>query len=268
MLPGMAVPRVPRLSREEFLSTVLLHGPVVITDDIGAWAGTTPRTFEGLRERWGNRSVRAWVTADGEWNHESGRRDVPFTDLIDAALATAPPGYRVSGPQLDLRRDIPWAGEGVSEPAFVPAEHLAGSNLWLQAAGDKTHLHWDASHGLLALLHGEKHIVLFSPQDRRALYPIGSGTGVNWSRVDFWRWDADALPLYKDARPIPVTLRAGEMLFVPATWWHCVHTIEPSIALNYWWTEPTVKIDEAYKRLGVFDELMDQRDKSRTPTQS
>ena len=250
------IERVPHLGREEFAARFLKAGPpVIVTDDLKDWAGTTRWTFEELRERWGGRTVSAWVTPEGEWDHASDRQDVLFSELLDAALSSGPGRRRISGPQLNLERDIPWAAERVTCPAFVPANRLVSTNLWLQAAGDKTHLHWDQDPGVLGLLNGEKEIALFAPGDRRSLYPIGSGSGVNWSQVDFWRWDADAFPKFADARAIRLTLRAGEMLIVPPTWWHCVHTTKPSISLNCWWAEPDADVGSEYRSLLAFDAL-------------
>ncbi len=255
-MPTEQIARVPRLGRAEFAETFLRHGPpVVVAEGLRTWSGSTTWTFDALRDRWGERTVSAWVTPDGQWDHASQRQDVPFAELLDAALARAPLGHRISGPQLNLERDIPWAAEGVGCPAFVPENRLVSTNLWLQAAGDKTHLHWDHDPGVLGLLHGEKEIALFAPGDRRSLYPIGSGSGVNWSQVDFWRWDAEAFPKFADAQPLCVTLRAGEMLIVPPTWWHCVQTTQPSISLNCWWAEPDAEISREYRSLLAFDSL-------------
>ncbi len=161
------IERIPRLNRAELSTRFLEHAPpVVITDELAAWAGSARWTFDELRRRWGSRTVLAWVTPDGEWDHASEREDVPFAELIDAALGRAPGQRKISGPQLNLEHDIPWAAENVGTPAFVPADRVVSTNLWLQAAGDKTHLHWDYDPGVLGLLHGEKEIALF-PARRR-----------------------------------------------------------------------------------------------------
>lgn len=248
--------RVPTLSRDEFAARFLRTGPpVIITGDLAAWAGSTQWTFDALRSRWGDRSVSAFVTPDGEWDHACERETVSFAALIDATLTTGPRGPRISGPQLDLRRNIPWAAETVTLPRFVPADRVVASNLWLQAAGDKTHLHWDEDPGVLGLLHGEKEITLYEPAAWRSLYPNAVGNGTNWSRVDYWQCDDALYPRFREARPIRLTLHAGEMLFVPQTWWHCVHTTKPSIALNCWWAEPDAEVGEIYQRFAAFGSL-------------
>jgi len=252
------VRRVPRLTRAEFVSGFLRAGPpVIITDALNDWAGPGPWTSDALRQRWGDRSVSAFVTPDGEWSYTCERQTVSFADLIDATLTTGPHGPRISGPQLDLARDIPWAASDMQAPAFVPAERIVASNLWLQANGDKTHLHWDEDPGVLGLLRGEKEIVLYAPGDWRALYPNHDGAiAANWSRVDVWKWDAAAFPRFQDAQPIRLTLRAGEMLFVPQTWWHCVRTVQPSIAINCWWTEPAAEVGDVYRNLLAFGNVV------------
>jgi hypothetical protein len=248
----LVIERVPRLTRAEFADRFLRRGPpVVISDDLAHWSGTTAWTFDELRARWGERPVRAAVTAGGEWTYESDRQTVPFSALIDAVVAPKPDAHRLSGPQLRFR-DHPWAAEGVGIPRVIPEGRTVTSNLWLQAAGDKTHLHCDGKPGILGLLSGEKEIALYSPDDWRSLYPSSAAGGEHWSRVDFWRPDASQFPRFRDAQPLRVTLRAGEMLFVPVTWWHCVHTTQPSIALNCWWPEPDAEIADVYRHLWGF----------------
>jgi len=176
---------------------------------------------------------------------------VPFSTLIDAVVSPQSEARLLSGPQLSLR-DNAWAAEGVGVPGFIPGNRIVTSNLWLQAGGDKTHLHCDGKPGILGLLHGEKEIALFPPGDWRSLYPSRDAGGEHWSRVDFWQPDESAFPRFRDASPLRVTLRAGEMLFVPVTWWHCVRTVRPSIALNCWWVEPEAEIDDVYQHLWGF----------------
>lgn len=38
-----------------------------------------------------------------------------------------------------------------------------------------------------------------------------------------------------EAHPINITVRAGEMLYLPAGWWHYVRQSDLSIAVNYWY---------------------------------
>lgn len=250
------VRRVPRLTRAEFAATCL-HPPtpVIITDDHSVGPDARTWTFASMRARWGHERVEAAITPGGEWSYQTERHTVSFAEIVDAAMAPSGTAPRISGTQMNLQTNIRWASEGMRVPPFVPPDQVASSNLWLQATGDKTHLHWDAHMGALALIRGEKEIVLFAPSDWASLYPIGSGFGINWSRVDVFRWDAAQFPRFADAHPIRLTLRAGEMLFLPATWWHCVHTTDASIGVNYWWKEPDVPLGDVYERLLSFDAL-------------
>lgn len=257
MPTAIDVRRVPRLTRAEFVANYLQPPtPVIITDDQSVGADARTWTFASMRARWGHEPVEAAITPGGEWSYQTQRHTVPFADIIDAALAPQSDGPRISGTQMDLQTNIRWASDGMHVPPFVPAAHVASSNLWLQATGDKTHLHWDAHMGALALIRGVKEITLFAPSDWPSLYPIGSGFGINWSRLDVFRWDEEKFPRYADAQPIHLTLHAGEMLFLPATWWHAVHTTDASIGVNYWWKEPDVPLAEVYQRLLSFDQLI------------
>lgn len=47
--------------------------------------------------------------------------------------------------------------------------------------------------------------------------------------------DPEKYPNFKSAKYIEIELKAGEALFIPKLWWHYVKTLEPSIAVNFWW---------------------------------
>ena len=75
-----------------------------------------------------------------------------------------------------------------------------------------------------------------------------SSTPSNFSRVDTSRSDADLqadFPLYVEAksRAIHITLKAGQMLYLPAGWFHEVHSQGSAesgghLAFNYWFHPP------------------------------
>ncbi|MFL9458793.1 cupin-like domain-containing protein [Tolypothrix bouteillei VB521301_2] len=48
--------------------------------------------------------------------------------------------------------------------------------------------------------------------------------------------DFDKFPKFKKAKYMECLLEPGEMLFIPAFWWHHVYSLDRvNIAVNFWW---------------------------------
>jgi hypothetical protein len=58
----------------------------------------------------------------------------------------------------------------------------------------------------------------------------------NHAHVDPEKPDYERCPKFRDAQPYVVELVAGETLFIPSLWWHHLRNLEPSMALNFWWS--------------------------------
>lgn len=79
---------------------------------------------------------------------------------------------------------------------------------------------------------GDKEFTLFSPADSPRLYPQDSHP--NLSRLGpLEQVDLAEFPLFAEARPVHVTVRAGQTLFVPRGTWHASKLLGPSIAVAH-----------------------------------
>jgi len=123
-------------------------------------------------------------------------------------------------------------------------------NLWWGPGGHTEPLHYDSGDGTLAQLHGEKRVVLFPPSQSRNLYPFpvrSKGIAPWISQVYIDHPDFDAFPRMRDAlaHKVEVTLRPGELLFIPANWWHEVTAISDGwiCSINrFWKVEPVMRL--------------------------
>jgi len=87
---------------------------------------------------------------------------------------------------------------------------------------------------------GRKKVILIPPeQSDLVYYPCREfGRNLHFSPVEAERPDLDRHPRFARATPWEVTVQPGDMLFIPAAWWHYLRALEPSISLNFWWNTP------------------------------
>ncbi|CAI9095024.1 OLC1v1030877C2 [Oldenlandia corymbosa var. corymbosa] len=165
---------------------------------------------------------------------------------------------------FDLSQDcddhIPWASEALGcLPEAV--------NLWIGNEFSVTSFHKDHYENLYAVISGEKHFVLLPPTDVHrmyireypsAQYHYSRDTGdfklelkepkryVPWCSVDPYPSfeekgrDMSRFPLYyKGPKPFEVTVKAGQVLYLPSMWFHHVSQRPDSrgltVAVNYWY---------------------------------
>ncbi|KUJ22207.1 phospholipase A2 [Mollisia scopiformis] len=153
-----------------------------------------------------------------------------------------------------VEQDIPWARIALEQKSEA-------INFWLGNSRSVTALHKDNYENIYVQIIGQKHFVLLPPlayacvAERElpaATYVRGAEGELKIEEdggesVPFAAWDPDAEPgseewrgtkYSKYAEPIRVGLRKGDMLYLPALWYHKVSQScsEEGIccAVNYW----------------------------------
>jgi len=207
--------------------------------------GSLQWTLCSLRARVGHASIRVSTLDRGLFSTDSRaheralqyvtRSRMPLGDYLDlldrepdttAYMQTQP--LRAL-PQLAQDIDIP--------PPVVPPGRLVGSFLWVGPHGSATPLHFDEVNNLLCVLQGAKRVVLFRPSDVVNLYPasVFERQHAIASRINLLAPDMTRFPRAARAVPYEVVVGAGNALLLPACWWHQVHNIGSTIAVNHWW---------------------------------
>ena len=86
---------------------------------------------------------------------------------------------------------------------------------------------------------GSKRLQLFAPSDFQYMYPFPSPSYHSSALPPFT--DPSGAPPewehYRHARPIEVELQEGDMLYLPAFWYHCVQGGDGYNAILAWWTQ-------------------------------
>nr|VFK07865.1 MAG: Cupin-like domain-containing protein [Candidatus Kentron sp. LPFa] len=110
-------------------------------------------------------------------------------------------------------------------------------------------LHYDDEDNVYVVIDGEKDILLFDIADFAAMYPHNDNRLPDFSRVSLSHIDYEQYPLIEAVTCYRARLRAGDMLYMPAYWWHEVRSVGRSIAVSY------IRLDRRTQLL-VFGKLL------------
>ncbi|HTV19770.1 MAG TPA: cupin-like domain-containing protein [Polyangiaceae bacterium] len=139
-------------------------------------------------------------------------------------------------PLLD---DLP-APEWFAHEQLFAEEQLYTMWAWMSGCGVRTWLHYDNNgcHNINAQIHGRKRCVLYAPDDLARLHPFplgGANPAHNCSRIDVDRPNGE-LRIDASVAAWHAELDAGDLLFIPAWWFHTFeHVGDFNANVNYWW---------------------------------
>ncbi|XP_041663364.1 HSPB1-associated protein 1 homolog [Cheilinus undulatus] len=134
--------------------------------------------------------------------------------------------------QPSMFQDVKWSDFGFE------GRNGGESTLWIGTKGANTPCHLD-SYGcnLVLQVQGRKRWHLFPPGDTRHLYPtrIPYEESSVFSQVDVLHPDQRRFPAFQGAKVHVVTLKPGQVLYVPRHWWHYVESVDPiTVSVNSW----------------------------------
>lgn len=228
-LPAVTtVPRVDRPTAAAFRARAALGLPFLITGFANRWplSGLTPAA---LRDQYGHLPVRARV---GDYIHTAFAPDramqdmslLAYLDLVDRTTDSLPP-YLGNLELRALNRLCHW-------PTWF--DKMGPPRFWLGPAGTVTPLHCDYDDNLFAQVWGTKRIFLAPPHHDAYLYPKEANAILSGSPFDPEAPDFDRYPLARQASLVDCIVAPGEMLYVPAGWYHQVRALTFSLSSNRW----------------------------------
>jgi hypothetical protein len=218
--------------------------PVIVTNLITRWPACEKWTYPYLRSVLADTQVPVGVASSKHFRLDPTRSEFDNQRLMlsfDAFANYVEGGAGENGTHYYLQRMplsdyCPALLADLSVLPFVPLERLTSQNLWFGPGGSCTALHWDDYDNAIAQIRGRKHFTLFAPNETQYLYPHPAlSQAPHQSRVNIDDVDAAEFPDFVRATPCTCVLEAGELLLLPACWWHQVASLETSISVNYWW---------------------------------
>jgi len=230
-----AVPRVRIRDTQDFRRRAAAGLPFLVEGAAARWplCALTPQT---LREQFGALPVRARV---GDYIATAFAPDRAMQDMsmlayleLAAAGASALPPYVGNLELRELNRYCHW-------PAWL--EKPGPPRFWLGPGGTVTPLHCDYDDNLFAQIWGSKRIWLAPPHHGGFLYPREANALLFGSPFDPDAPDYERYPLARRAALVEIVVHPGDMLYVPAGWYHQVRSLSFSLSANRWSrTQPVI----------------------------
>ena len=229
-LPHIAsIPRLPALDGAAFRRRAADGLPFLITGVVERWplSALTPAV---LRERFADVPVRARV---GDYINTAFAPDRAMQDMlmgeyldqVASSDANTLPPYLGNLELRPLNAMCHW-------PAYF--DKLGPPRFWLGPAGTVTPLHCDYDDNIFAQVWGTKRIFLAPPHHDEFLYPSRANAILFGSPFDPEAPDYERFPLARQATLIECIVNPGDMLYVPAGWYHQVRALTFSLSSNRW----------------------------------
>ena len=234
---------IARVSRDDIPALMARHQPAIVQDALAAWRPAELWSPQHLLDTVGHCPVRVSVADDGRFDYEATRDPIMRQELASKEMAFADAARTIMNGtgdgllyvmQQSIPRVLPDLMANVVVPEWVNAANV-DINLWF-GQRTVTPLHFDYANNFFAQLHGIKQFTIFAPQDTDLLYPYPQEMRIaHASHVDPDCVDSSLYPKYRAAVPIRFELNAGELLFLPAFWWHQVRSTHLSVSVSFWW---------------------------------
>jgi hypothetical protein len=231
-LPSITqVPRLGKLSAAAFRARAAEGLPFVLTGIVDRWP-LSALTPQALRERFSHLPVRARV---GDYINTAFAPDramqdmsmLAYLDLIEEGVHDSNdlPPYLGNLEMRELNALCHW-------PTYF--DKMGPPRFWLGPAGTVTPLHCDYDDNIFAQIWGTKRIFLAPPHHDQFLYPSEANAILFGSPFDPEAPDFAKFPLARQATTIECMVHPGDMLYVPAGWYHQVRALTFSLSSNRW----------------------------------
>jgi lysine-specific demethylase 8 len=234
---AMPITRITNPTRAQLDECVRRHQPAILSGVLDREIATRAWDVPYLRAKLGDREVDV-VSHDRPriyWDPQRGlpTRRMAFNQFADGVFTRRDPGF--SYLQDDVN-SFPVIKDDYRLPAMMADKQLFRAKFWLSGPGLITPLHYDPVETFHWVIRGSKRFICYRPGVRR-FYPFAADSTAPFiSQVDPDQPDLARFPRFAGARPVELTVNAGELLYLPAFWWHQVYSEGAvNLSLNFVW---------------------------------
>jgi hypothetical protein len=240
LAPGTTqIERRLNLRPEEFLERYYAPGrPVILTGEMDNWPALSRWTPDYLKQAVGSASIEYQggrsTNPRFEMEKDAHRRTGPFDAFIESIRQPGNDSYMTAynakanrAALAPLARDV-----GVLDKYLTGDEADRTGMLWIGPAGTKTSLHHDLTNNFIAQLVGRKQIKVAPASEVGRLYNHAHVFS-EIADLDDPTLDVARFPKLAGMRLYDVVLQPGEIIFLPAAWWHEVKALDFSVTATY-----------------------------------
>lgn len=230
------VERRKSLTVEDFELNFLAAGRPVIVEEYLKDLQLSNWTLDYLLRRVSDNEVNVRGRTDRD-EYKVGKnytlRKTSFGDYVRDLKKSNARGVSSYMAVQNISKVFPEISSECEMPEYVRKIHN-GPFLWVAHGGHYEFCHYDPDEGMLMMIQGCKRIKLFKSSDLLKLYPnpLGSKGKTIQSQVDCDNPDISKHPEFLKAECFECLLSEGEMLFIPAFWWHQVTSVTEAVSVN------------------------------------
>jgi hypothetical protein len=236
----LTIPKISAITKEAFYKEyVYKNKPVVITGLVDGWSALKIWNVDYFKSKYGTSKVQAYqLNIKGECDIDTNKGSATQEANLGECLST------FDFPELQTRWSVAASkdlfpaeiNKEFKPPIYCAEGKFLRSMVFIGPTGVVSPLHQDLPENLYVMVNGVKRITLFKPSD--SVYPNSRLSNLpNHSQIDAEQPNFEKFPKLINAQPYVVDLKAGETLFIPSFWWHHLRNLEPSFAVNFWWSQ-------------------------------
>ena len=238
---------IDRVSSETFAGEYLdQNRAAIITDALSDWDAIGKWSPDYFSSALTTKRVTVAVSSEAQFNYdpnkgideESARyryAQMDFGTAVSAICQDRPGHEHYYLMQRSIPDEFPELLQDIRTPAWLDYQQPA-VNLWFGSAQNVTPLHYDHTNNFFAQVYGRKRLTLFDPMQTDLLYPYPlEASASHISFIDPEQPDFENYPKFRQACALTGVIEPGELLYLPAYWWHHVRSLQISISVNFWW---------------------------------
>jgi hypothetical protein len=220
------------LTKEEFGEEYLKKGkPVIFTDLVSDWPTVDKWSFDYLISEYGTMNVPVCDNSfrePGKKYLSPNLREMPFGEYL-SLIQEKPTDLRIF--LYNIMAHAPGMANDVRIPTIMDGFVKNMPFMFFGGKGSYVGLHYDldCSNVFLTQFQTRKRVVLFSPEQSRALYQHPFTVQ---SQIDIKNPDYAKYPAARVIEGYECILTHGETLFMPSRYWHYIEYVEAGFSVS------------------------------------
>jgi hypothetical protein len=239
------ISRFDNLSVPDFKKNFLKKKKPIIISKSFDWQASQKWNIEYLKAFYPEKTAVVTVISDNQEKTNTNVKNIELKlpEALDLLFDNSDQNKRYLLLPQSIDADFPELLTDIDVPKYEDKKREHVTNLCIGKSDINTMIHYDTSNSFITQIVGRKRIRLFAPTDSYNMYPyaindvfLDTTPSVYMSRIrgtDLINYNE--FPKMKMVTCFEGILYPGDLLFIPAGWWHEIKYIDISISVNFLW---------------------------------